>query len=49
MENGEYIAESVTIGVTDAVMNPLDYSDFQISSPGSFYAHPDYPMDFYAS
>jgi hypothetical protein len=25
----------------------LDYSDSQISSSDSFYAHPDYPVDFY--
>jgi len=25
----------------------LDYSDSQISSPDSFYAHPDYRRNFY--
>ena len=27
----------------------LDDSESQISFPDSFYAHPDYPMDFYVS
>jgi hypothetical protein len=27
----------------------LDDSESQISSPDSFYAHPDYPMDSYVS
>ena len=34
---------------TPSMRIQLDYSDSQISSPDSFYAHPDCPMDFYMS
>ena len=34
---------------TPSVTICLDDSDSQISSPDSFYAHPDCPMDFYVS